>query len=56
MVGKEMNLFQNVNTSQSSCPTDLKASILTKDNLDLLFSIQLKGYPMSLNKQDIIIR
>lgn len=42
MVGKEMNIFQNVNTSQSSTPTDLEEGILTIDNLDIIFSIQLK--------------
>lgn len=54
MVGKEMNIFQNVNTSQSSSPTDLKAGILTIDNLDLIFSIQLKEYSTSLSRQELL--
>lgn len=54
MAGKEMNIFQNVNTSQSSTPTDLEEGILTIDNLDIIFSIQLKLQPMSLSRQKLL--
>lgn len=47
MVGKEINIFQNANTSQSP-PTNLKAGFLAIDNLDLRFT------PMSSNRQEVL--
>lgn len=47
MLGKEMNIFQNANTSQSP-PTDLRAGILAIDNWDLRFT------SMSSNRKEVL--
>lgn len=54
MVGKEMNIFQNANTSQS-LPTHLKAGILAIDNLDGIFSASTKMMSnVFKNRQEIL--